>query len=94
MFVFFRNPRRNAHTSGLLLVAAALAGSAPATLLRAQSTHLWTQSRIEEFEKGTPKGVALTSDGHLLQGPALTEVFTTPPRSSGPSPSTRKAPPT
>jgi len=78
MFVFFRNPRRNAHTSGLLLVAAALAGSAPATLLRAQSTHLWTQSRIEEFEKGTPKGVALTSDGHLLQGPALTEVFTTP----------------
>src|ERR1039457_7641219 len=44
----------------------------------AQGTHMWTQSRIEEFEKGTPQGVALTSDGHLREGPALTEVVTTP----------------
>ena len=44
----------------------------------AQQTHLWTQSRIDEFEKGTPQGVALTSDGHLREGPALTEVATTP----------------
>ena len=36
----------------------------------AQGTHLWTQSRLEEFEKGTPQGVALTSDGHLREGPA------------------------
>jgi hypothetical protein len=44
----------------------------------AQGTHLWTQSRLEEFEKGTPQGVALSSDGHLHTGPALTELATTP----------------
>ena len=27
--------------------------------MHAQGTHLWTQSRLEEFEKGTPQGVAL-----------------------------------
>jgi hypothetical protein len=44
----------------------------------AQGTHLWTQSRLEEFEKGTPQGVALTSDGNLRAGPGLTELLTTP----------------
>ena len=44
----------------------------------AQGTHLWTQSRLEEFEKGTPQGAALTSDGHLRTGPSLTELATTP----------------
>jgi WD40 repeat protein len=44
----------------------------------AQGTHLWTQSKLEDFEKGTPQGVALTSDGHLREGPALSEVLTTP----------------
>jgi len=44
----------------------------------AQGTHLWTQSRLEEFEKGTPQGVSITSDGHLRQGPALKEILTTP----------------
>jgi len=39
---------------------------------------LWTQSKLEDFEKGTPQGVALTSDGHLREGPALSEVLTTP----------------
>jgi hypothetical protein len=43
-----------------------------------QGTHLWTQSRLEEFEKGTPQGVELTSDGFLRQGPGLTEQLTTP----------------
>ena len=33
---------------------------------------------LEEFEKGTPQGVAIGSDGHLRQGPGLTEVLTTP----------------
>ena len=45
---------------------------------RAQGTHLWTQSQLEQFEKGTPAGVALSSDGHLLEGPAITPVLTTP----------------
>jgi hypothetical protein len=58
----------------LALVAAA-AGCAPAA---AQGTHLWTQSRLEEFEKGTPQGVAIGSDGHLREGPALSEMLTTP----------------
>jgi hypothetical protein len=53
-------------------------GTFAAPLARAQGTHLWTQSRIEEFEKGTPQGVAITSDGRLLEGPGTTEVVTTP----------------
>jgi streptogramin lyase len=44
----------------------------------AQGTHLWTQSQMEEFEKGTPDGVAIESDGQLRQGPGLTELLTTP----------------
>lgn len=39
---------------------------------------MWTQSRLEEFEKGTPQGVALTSDGRLREGPVLSERLTTP----------------
>ena len=33
---------------------------------------------MDEFEKGTPQGVAITSDGHLREGPGLTELLTTP----------------
>lgn len=58
-----------------LLAVAALAASLP---LAAQSTHLWTQSQLDEFEKGTPRGVALTSDGHLREGPGLQAILTTP----------------
>jgi len=78
MFVSFSNPRPNAYPSALLLLAAALATATIPTPLQAQGTKLWTQSRVEDFEKGTPKGVSLTSDGHLLQGPATAEVLTTP----------------
>ena len=46
--------------------------------LAAQGTHLWTQSQMEEFEKGTPNGVAIDSDGHLRQSAGLTELVTTP----------------
>lgn len=52
-----------------------LAGTQPAA---AQGTHLWTQSKFEEFEKGTPEGVAIASDGTLHEGPALRENLTTP----------------
>jgi hypothetical protein len=51
---------------------------AASRLAVAQGTHLWTQSRPEEFEKGTPLGVALTSDGHLREGPGLGELLITP----------------
>jgi hypothetical protein len=61
------------------LAAFAVAAMAVASLtVSAQGTHLWTQSRLEEFEKGTPQGVALTSDGTLRMGPGLTERLTTP----------------
>jgi sugar lactone lactonase YvrE len=49
-----------------------------ASLLTAQGTKLWNQSQIEEFEKGTPQGVAITSDGRLRDAPGLSEVLTTP----------------
>jgi hypothetical protein len=59
----------------VLAVAGLAAASLPSP---AQGTHLWTQSRLEEFEKGTPQGVALTSDGRLREAPGTTEILTTP----------------
>ena len=44
----------------------------------AQGTRLWTQSHFEEFEKGSPQGVEIASDGKLRTGPATTELLTTP----------------
>ena len=43
-----------------------------------QGTHLWTQSRFEEFEKGTPQGVAIGSGGELREGPGLSDALVTP----------------
>lgn len=53
-------------------------GSASGMAAHAQGTHLWSQSRLEDFEKGTPQGVALTSAGELREAPGLKEVVTTP----------------
>lgn len=58
-----------------LLAALAVLAVPPA---RAQGTHLWTQSRLDEFEKGTPQGVAISSDGRLREAPVLKETLTTP----------------
>ena len=79
MFVSTRTLRHTGYASRLSALAAML-GTAVAASLPAlpQGTHLWTQSRLEEFERGTPQGVALTSDGHLREGPGLTELLTTP----------------
>jgi sugar lactone lactonase YvrE len=63
--------------SAFRLTALAVIAAASLTA-SAQGTHLWTQSRLEEFEKGTPQGVALTSDGALREGPGLSETLTTP----------------
>jgi hypothetical protein len=57
---------------------AALLAAAVSQICLAQGTHLWTQSRLEDFEKGTPEGVSLTSDGHLREGQAAKELLTTP----------------
>lgn len=68
-----RIPCRFSRVLAVVLCAASLT-----SLAAAQGTHLWTQSQLEDFEKGTPQGVALTSDGRLLEGPGLKEVLTTP----------------
>jgi sugar lactone lactonase YvrE len=44
----------------------------------AEGTRTWFQSRYEEFEKGTAKGVAIRSDGLLELSPALKQLATTP----------------
>ena len=77
MFVFIPDPFRIRSAWSLLTFTALLAITAMQPGF-AQGTHVWTQSRIDEFEKGTPQGVALTSDGHLNEGPGLTEALTTP----------------
>jgi hypothetical protein len=60
------------------MAAALLAACTGLPLVHAQGTHLWTQSHIDDFEKGTPQGVALASDGTLREAPGLKEILTTP----------------
>ncbi|HKM65555.1 MAG TPA: hypothetical protein VJX70_00185 [Candidatus Acidoferrum sp.] len=43
-----------------------------ATSLLAEHTRRWRQSTYEEFQKGTAKGVAVRSDGHLELAPKFT----------------------
>jgi hypothetical protein len=77
MFLFLRTNCRSRSLFRLSALAVA-AMTVAALTASAQGTHLWTQSRLEDFEKGTPQGVALWSDGHLREGPGLSEVATTP----------------
>jgi sugar lactone lactonase YvrE len=49
--------------------------SAPAF---AEGTRTWEQSKFEELIKGTPKGVALRSEGGLELAPAFKTIVTTP----------------
>ncbi len=45
--------------------------------VQAQGTQLWKQSSYESFEKGTPHGVAVLSDGRLKPSPAPVQVLAT-----------------
>ncbi|MGB8029378.1 MAG: hypothetical protein WCF30_06900 [Terracidiphilus sp.] len=74
--VFHRSP--SAPTFIALLAIFAAGAASTGARAAAQSTHLWQQSQMEEFEKGTPEGVSIESDGHLRQGSGLTELLTTP----------------
>jgi hypothetical protein len=77
MSVTHRSIRRlSAALAPSALLAAFFLSAAPSAI--AQGTHLWTQSRMEEFEKGTQQGVSVSSDGRLREGPGLTETLTTP----------------
>ena len=78
MFVIKQNFRLFPTVARFSALTAALIFVFAAHPVSAQGTHLWTQSRVEEFEKGTPQGVAVSSDGHLREGPGLTELLTTP----------------
>jgi len=78
MLIPTRTIRRIGSALHLSALTATLLACATATPALSQGTHLWTQSRLDEFEKGAPQGVALTSDGHLREAPALSEMLTTP----------------
>ncbi len=67
--------RRPSFPLAFFALFAALTFAIPAT---AQGTHVWVQSKLEEFEKGTQQGVSIESDGHLRQGAGLKELVTTP----------------
>ena len=78
MFVISTTLNRLRFAIRLFALALAILAAAALQPSLAQGTHLWTQSRLDEFEKGTTQGVALTSDGHLREGPGLSEMLTTP----------------
>jgi len=59
--------------AALLLFAFALS-----TLVLAEGTRTWEQSTFDELLKGTPKGVALRSEGGLELAPAFKGLATTP----------------
>ena len=44
----------------------------------AQGTKVWTESHMEDWEKGRPQGVAISSDGSLTPAPATTVTASTP----------------
>ena len=59
-------------------IFAGVATAAVCAPVAAQGTHLWTQSRAEDFEKGTPLGISIESDGKLRMAPGVKELATTP----------------
>ncbi|HUN88307.1 MAG TPA: hypothetical protein VMU28_05925 [Terriglobales bacterium] len=48
------------------------------SLLFAEGTRTWFQARYEDFEKGTARGVAVSSDGVIELSPALKQLTSTP----------------
>ncbi len=47
-------------------------------LVFAEGTRIWEQSKFDELEKGTAKGVAIRSEGGLELAPSLKPIYTTP----------------
>lgn len=43
-----------------------------------EGTQQWQQTKFEDFEKGTSRGVAISSDGTLQLAPAFKPLYTTP----------------
>jgi len=78
MLVSLRFPRPLLPDAAQFALAFAFFFGGAVSTAVAQGTHLWSQSQMEEFEKGTPSGVAIESDGHLRQSAGITEMLTTP----------------
>src|SRR5947199_6379560 len=49
-----------------------------ATFAFAEGTQTWRQTKFEDFEKGTARGVAVRSDGSLELAPSFRSLYTTP----------------
>jgi WD40 repeat protein len=49
-----------------------------ASLAVAQGTRLWKESTYDEFERGTARGVAISSNGKLELAPAFKVLYTSP----------------
>ncbi|HKM91256.1 MAG TPA: hypothetical protein VJX29_11625 [Candidatus Acidoferrales bacterium] len=67
----FSTCRKIALPCAVALAAFALLAALPAA---AERMRFWRQTSYEDFEKGTPKGVALRSDGRLVPAPRFAEL--------------------
>jgi hypothetical protein len=61
-----------------LLSALTLSTLALSTFALAEGTRTWQQSKFDELNKGTAKGIALRSEGGLELAPAFKALATTP----------------
>jgi sugar lactone lactonase YvrE len=59
-------------------ICSALFLLALAALAAAQGTRIWKQSSYEDFERGTTRGVAVSSTGRLTLAPAFKAIYTSP----------------
>lgn len=67
----FSTRRKFAAACAAAAAAAALLAALPAA---AERMRFWRQTSYEDFEKGTPKGVALRSDGRLVPAPRFQQL--------------------
>jgi len=69
---FLQPTTRQRRTAARLAAALVICAAALPTL--AEHTRFWRQSRYEEFEKGTAKGVAIRNDGRLFLAPKFSPL--------------------
>jgi sugar lactone lactonase YvrE len=70
MKYFLRGATQRVRAAAAIAAALAIFGIALPSL--AEHTRFWRQSRYEEFQKGTAKGVAIRNDGRLFLAPKFT----------------------
>jgi sugar lactone lactonase YvrE len=56
----------------------ALCGLLLTHLAFAESTRTWVQTTYDDYEKGSPHGVAINSDGQLTLAPSFKDLYTSP----------------